>query len=93
MEKQQAQAEIMYMLRYTYRNKWAPDSIFKLKDDPVKDIFTTAFFNTRLNLPGNELSFDIKAGRFLAGDNGARFKVTKFINGVRIDPSQALFRY
>jgi len=61
-----------------------PDSMLKLKEDPAKDIFTTAFFNTRVNFPGNELSFDIKAGRFLAGDNGARFKVTKFVNGVKI---------
>ncbi len=61
-----------------------PDSMLKLKDDPVKDNFTTAFFNARVNFPDNEISFDIKAGRFLAGDNGARFKVTKFINGVKI---------
>lgn len=61
-----------------------PDSMLKLEDDAVKDIFTTAFFNARVNFPGNEISFDLKAGRFLAGDNGARFKVTKFVNGVKI---------
>ncbi len=55
---------------------------FNLKRNDVKDIYTTAFINTRLNLPDQEISIDIKAGRFLAGDNGVRFSVSKSINGI-----------
>ena len=56
----------------------------KLKDNPVKDTFTTAFLNTRINIPEIESALDVKAGRFLAGDNGVRFTVSKFIKGVTI---------
>ena len=59
-----------------------PDNPLKLKEDDVKDLYTTAFWNTRFNFPEQEISFDVKAGRFLAGDLGARFTVSKFINGV-----------
>jgi len=62
--------------------KREPDEPFKLKSDPVKSVFTTAFLNSRLNLPEMDLSLDIKAGRFLAGDKGVRLTVSKFINGV-----------
>jgi hypothetical protein len=61
-----------------------PDNPFKLKEDDVKDLYTTAFWNTRVNFPEQEISFDVKAGRFLAGDLGARFTISKFINGVII---------
>ncbi|MBI4697423.1 MAG: YjbH domain-containing protein [Nitrospirae bacterium] len=64
--------------------KRAPDNPFQLKGNDVKDYYTTAFMNARLNIPEAEISFDIKAGRFLAGDNGARFTISKFINGVVI---------
>jgi len=59
-----------------------PDNPLKFKNNDVKDVYTTAFLNTRINIPSHELSVDIKAGRFLAGDNGVRFTVSKFINGV-----------
>jgi len=36
-----------------------------------------------LNIPETEMAIDVKAGRFLAGDNGVRFTVSKFINGVK----------
>ncbi len=58
--------------------------LLKLKSDDVKNIYTTAFLNTRLNIPETEMAIDVKAGRFLAGDNGARFTVSKFINGVKV---------
>jgi hypothetical protein len=58
------------------------DNPIKLKQDDVKDIYTTAFWNMRFNFPEQEISFDVKAGRFLAGDLGARFTISKFINGV-----------
>ncbi len=44
--------------------------------------YHTALFNTRINLPEWDTFLDIKAGRFLAGDWGARFTLSKFINGV-----------
>ena len=59
-----------------------PDNPLKLKEDDVKELYTTAFWNTRVNFPEQEISFDVKAGRFLAGDLGARFTISKFINGV-----------
>lgn len=62
--------------------KRAHDSILKFKEDPVKDVFTTAFVNARINFPETDLSFDVKAGRFLAGDPGAKFTISKFMNGV-----------
>jgi len=64
--------------------KRSPDSPFKLKEDTVKDIYTTLFLNSRLNIPEIEAAVDIKAGRFLAGDNGVRITVSKFIKGVTL---------
>jgi hypothetical protein len=61
-----------------------PDNVFEIKRDDVKDTYTTAFLNTRLNIPEQEMALDIKAGRFLAGDDGVRFTVSKFIRGVTI---------
>jgi len=61
-----------------------PDNPFKFKKEEVKDWFTTAFVNARINLPEKEISFDVKYGRFLAGDVGVRFTVSKFINGIRL---------
>lgn len=61
-----------------------PDNPLRLKKHPVKDLYSTAFFNTRLNFPDSEVSLDIKYGRFLAGDVGARFTVSKYIKGVRL---------
>ncbi len=58
------------------------DNPFKFKDDAAKDFYTTAFVNTRINLPEIDFSIDVKAGRFLAGDPGVKFTVSKFINGV-----------
>lgn len=62
--------------------KRKPDVPFALKSDDVKDVYATAFFNTRINIPEREIAVDIKAGRFLAGDPGLRFTVSRFINGV-----------
>lgn len=57
---------------------------FGLINNDVKDIYTTAFLNTRLNIHEKDIAIDIKAGRFLAGDNGVRFTLSKSINGVTI---------
>ncbi len=63
-------------------------SIVKKRDpgDPLRltgdERFHTAFLNTRLNVPEYDVHFDVKAGRFLAGDKGARFTLSKSINGV-----------
>jgi hypothetical protein len=60
-----------------------PDNVFQLSDDYTQ-IYKTAFINSRLNIPEYEVAVDVKAGRFLGGDKGARFTVSKFINGVTI---------
>ncbi len=59
-----------------------PDNPFGLKADDVMDYYTTSFVNTRLNIPELDIAIDAKAGRFLAGDKGVKFIVSKFINGV-----------
>jgi hypothetical protein len=61
-----------------------PENPFKIKNDDVKDVYTTAFLNTRLNIPELNAALDLKAGRFLAGDAGVRFTVYKYINGVKL---------
>jgi len=61
-----------------------PEDVLKLKEDDVKDWYTTAFGNVRLNVPECDAWLDVKAGRFLAGDYGARCSVSKFIKGVTI---------
>ncbi len=61
-----------------------PDNTLQLKSDDVKDIYSTAFLNMRLNIPETDMAIDVKAGRFLAGDNGVRITVSKLINGVKI---------
>ncbi|MBI5188641.1 MAG: YjbH domain-containing protein [Nitrospirae bacterium] len=59
-----------------------PDNPFLLKKDNVKNIYNTAFFNTRINFPKSEVLIDIKYGRFLAGDIGTKVTVSKNIKGV-----------
>ncbi len=58
-----------------------PDNSFQMSSQYPKT-YHTVFFNTRLNIPEIETTIDVKAGRFLAGDNGARLTVAKFIKGV-----------
>lgn len=65
--------------------KREPGSTFALaSSDSAKNYYYTGFLNARLNLPGPEISLDVKAGRFLAGDNGVRLAVSKFIKGVTV---------
>lgn len=54
----------------------------KLNNTEWDDHYKTAFFNARLNIPELEAYVDLKAGRFLAGDKGARITVSKNFNGV-----------
>lgn len=56
-----------------------PNDPFKLKGS---DRFHTSFLNARLNLPEHSVYVDVKAGRFLAGDKGARVTLSKFVHGV-----------
>lgn len=56
-----------------------PHAPFRLK---AGERYHTLFLNTRLNVPEHNVHLDVKAGRFLAGDKGARITVSKFINGV-----------
>jgi hypothetical protein len=62
--------------------KREPGEPFKFKEDDWKDYYTTAFVNTRLNIPELEIAVDLKSGRFLAGDKGTRVTLFKFFNGV-----------
>ena len=69
--------------------KRSPYKMFKLAtssemDENVKSYYDPFFFRARINFPSRNMFFDIKAGRFLAGDYGCRFKVSKDINGVII---------
>lgn len=64
--------------------KREPGEPFHLKQDDVKRYYSTAFLNTRINLPEIHITVDLKAGRFLAGDPGVKFIVSKFINGVTL---------
>ncbi len=66
----------------SFVKKREPGEPFGIKDNPVKEHYTTAFFNTRLNIPEQEISIDLKAGRFLAGDRGTRITISKFFNGI-----------
>ncbi len=59
-----------------------PDHPFGLKGNDVMKNYTTMFFNTRLNIPEEDIFVDLKTGRFLAGDFGSRITISKFINGV-----------
>ncbi len=67
--------------------KRSPDEIFKLAasnrlKENVKSFYYPFFLKTRINFPKRDIYFDIKAGRFLAGDYGCRFQISKDINGV-----------
>lgn len=64
--------------------KRAPERPFSLKQNGVKNVYTTGFANARLNIPEADVAVDVKVGRFLAGDQGARITISKFINGVVI---------
>ncbi len=56
---------------------------FALNNSDWGDHYYTEFLNTRLNLPEVDMAVDVKAGRFLAGDKGARITISKFFfNGV-----------
>lgn len=59
--------------------KREPDEPFDLKNDRE---FHTLFLNARLNVPEHHVWLDVKGGRFLAGDKGARFTLTKDVGGV-----------
>jgi hypothetical protein len=59
-----------------------PKSPFRFKENDYKDYYTTGFFNARLSIPELDANIDMKAGRFLAGDNGVRVTVSKSFGGV-----------
>jgi len=60
------------------------DNPLMLNNNDFSDYYHTEFFNARLNISELEMSIDVKAGEFLAGDKGARITVSKFINGVQL---------
>jgi opacity protein-like surface antigen len=64
--------------------KREPDTVLAVThdDDGIKRLYRTAFLDTRLNFPETGFVIDVKSGRFLAGDIGARITVSKNIQGV-----------
>jgi hypothetical protein len=60
------------------------DNPLKLNNNDFNDYYHTEFVNARLNIQELEMSLDVKAGEFLAGDKGARITITKFFNGVEL---------
>ena len=72
----------MVGLSGSFVKKREPGVPLALKDNSSKENYKTAFLNTRLNIPEQEISIDQKMGEFLAGDRGARITVSKFFNGV-----------
>lgn len=62
--------------------KREPANPFRIKNNDVKDIYSTAFFDMRLNIPEKGIAIDLKNGKFLAGDKGSKITISKFINGV-----------
>ena len=61
----------------TWAQKRQPQEIFDLED------FTslTAFLNGYLFIPELDSVFEVNVGRFLAGDEGAKFQITKEVRG------------
>jgi len=64
--------------------KREPDTVLAIKhdDEDVRSFYRTAFLDTRLNFPETGFIIDVKSGRFLAGDLGARMTISKNIQGV-----------
>jgi len=74
---------ILLGLNSSITKKRDPDNPFGLRED-AKDLYWTSFLKSRINLPLRRLSLDIKLGRFLAGDEGIRFEISKDIKGVKL---------
>jgi len=58
-----------------------PDEPFGIKGDKT---YYTFLAQGRINVPEVDLSLDVQAGRFLAGDRGVRLAVSKFVKGVTL---------
>jgi hypothetical protein len=61
-----------------------PGSPLALKDYAVKDYYDVEFLNARLNIPERNMAVELKTGRFLGGDFGARVTLIKYIKGVTV---------
>ncbi len=61
-----------------------PGNAFVLKDGLNGRTYYTMFLNGRLNVPELDAFVDVKAGRFLGGDAGARVTMAKIIRGVTL---------
>jgi hypothetical protein len=61
--------------------KRSPDDPLAFANDTW---YRTALVGGQLNVPEADLSFGVKGGRFLAGDYGAVFSISKFIRGVTL---------
>ena len=74
---------ILLGLNSSMTKKRDPDNPFGFREG-VKDLYWTGFLKGRIHLPRMRLSLDIKLGRFLAGDEGIRFEISKDIKGVKL---------
>ncbi len=61
-----------------------PGNVFALKTYDVKQYYDVEFFNARLNIPEADMAVDLKMGRFLGSDFGARVTLIKYIRGVTL---------
>ncbi|MCX5832444.1 MAG: YjbH domain-containing protein [Deltaproteobacteria bacterium] len=73
---------VMVGLAGSLVKKRDPDMAFGFKENDYKDVYQTAFLNTRINFPEIEAALDFKTGQFLAGDRGTVVTLSKFFNGV-----------
>jgi hypothetical protein len=71
-------------MRGSLVKKRDPENPLKLKENAVKDLFSTAFLMTRFNIRKHDVSIDLQSGQFLAGDVGTRITVSKRIRGVTV---------
>jgi hypothetical protein len=65
----------------SFVRKRAPGDPFRFLDSGN---YYTALLQGRLNVPEVDVAIDVKLGRFLAGDRGLRFAVSKFVRGVTL---------
>ncbi len=73
---------VMLSLSSSIVKKREPGTVFGLKDGLHGKTYHTWFLNTRLNIPELDTVLDLKTGRFLGGDKGARITVSKNFRGV-----------
>ena len=57
-----------------------PNRVFKLRNYGFHDLYVSAYYTMKYP----EMHFAVKAGRFLAGDKGIRFEVSRVVKGFEV---------